>query len=212
MRPEVVVVVAGGESLPAALLHEIPEGAYVIAADGGLDQARKLGLEVALVIGDLDSTIGSPAAGDDPETVRLPVDKDLTDLEAALTRAASLDPDRIVVLGGFGGRLGHLIANANLIAAADLRPFGLEWVGAGGRVTVVTDVVELHGSPGDLVALVPVGGDCGGVSARGFRWELDGATLEFGTTRGVSNEMTSPVAKVTVGHGCLLVIQEFSRR
>ena len=81
-------------------------------------------------------------------------------------------------------------------------------MGAGGKVTVVTDTAEVHGSPGDLVALVPAGGGCRGVSARGFRWELNDAELEFGTTRGVSNLMTAPVARVTVGAGCLLVIQE----
>jgi thiamine pyrophosphokinase len=209
MSVDVVVVVAGGEEVPTAVLEEVPAGAYVIAANGGLDQANRLGIEVDLVVGDLDSNSDGPAPGQ--EVVRLLPDKDLTDLEAALDRAASLEPGRIVVVGGFGGRLGHLLANANLIAAAHLRPFGIEWVGGDGRVMVVTDVVELHGSPGDLVTILPVGGSCTGVTARGLRWELEDDELEFGTTRGVSNVMAAPVAKVTVGSGCLLVVQEQTR-
>ncbi len=49
-----VVVVAAGPVEPAARAW-LPEGACVVAADGGVDAARTLGLAVDVVVGDLDS-------------------------------------------------------------------------------------------------------------------------------------------------------------
>ena len=59
---------------------------YVIAADSGMDHALALGVEVDLLVGDLDSVL--------PESIPLakrverhPWDKDVTDLELALLAA-----------------------------------------------------------------------------------------------------------------------------
>ena len=50
---ETVVVVAAGEG--PATLPALPRDAVVIAADGGLDRSRALGLRADAVVGDLDS-------------------------------------------------------------------------------------------------------------------------------------------------------------
>ena len=62
MQDEVVVVVAGGKPPRPEAVFAIPVGARVIAADGGLAHARALGLDVEVVIGDLDSA--TPADAD----------------------------------------------------------------------------------------------------------------------------------------------------
>jgi thiamine pyrophosphokinase len=95
--------------------------ATVIAADSGLALAPILGCTVDLVVGDLDSVdpdqlAAARAAG--AEVERHPVDKDRTDLAIALDVAMSRSPDRITVVGGHGGRLDHLLANAALFAAS----------------------------------------------------------------------------------------------
>jgi thiamine pyrophosphokinase len=51
-----------------------------------------------------------------------------------------------------------------------------------------------------------MGGAASGVSTKGLRWNLTGATLDHGTTQGVSNEFTGPVADITVNQGCLLAV------
>ena len=49
------VVFAGGDPVPEEVRHLLPRGALVVAADSGLDLARRLGVPVDLVVGDFDS-------------------------------------------------------------------------------------------------------------------------------------------------------------
>jgi thiamine pyrophosphokinase len=205
MRP--VVILAGGEPVAPGVLGDLPDDPWVIAADSGLDQALALGLDVHLRVGDFDSA--SPQAMHAYRHVaeeRWPADKDATDLELALRAAARLGAERIVVVGGHGRRLDHHLGNAALLASPDLAGIDVEWLAGEARVHVVHVAVELHGSVGDLVSLIPAGGDAEGVTTEGLRWELSAATLPFGTSRGISNRLARPVARVRVGAGTLLVV------
>jgi hypothetical protein len=56
------------------------------------------------------------------------------------------------------------------------------------------EAVTLAGSPGDLVSLLPLGGDARGVTTAGLAWPLARETLRFGQSRGVSNEMSAAEA------------------
>jgi thiamine pyrophosphokinase len=51
-----------------------------------------------------------------------------------------------------------------------------------------------------------MGGPALGITTKGLKWNLSGATLDHGTTHGVSNEFTGPVADIKVNRGCLLVV------
>ena len=80
-EPDVVVVASGpGPSVA------VPVTPTVIAADGGLDRAAALGLDVDVVIGDLDSVSAEALAAAEAagaRIVRHPEAKDATDLELA---------------------------------------------------------------------------------------------------------------------------------
>ena len=57
------------------------------------------------------------------------------------------------------------------------------------------------------ISLVPVGGKVTGVTTEGMYYPLTDATLEFGTTWGVSNEFAEETASVSIKEGLLLVIK-----
>ena len=80
----------------------------MIAADGGAELARMLGLSVDLVVGDMDSISAETLAGIE-RVERHAAEKDATDLELALVAALRFEPERVLVLGGGGGRLDHLL-------------------------------------------------------------------------------------------------------
>jgi thiamine pyrophosphokinase len=202
------IIVAGGD--PVEGIGDVPVAAdaFVIAADSGLHSARSLGLSVDLVVGDLDSAAPGAvaeaiAAGAAVE--RHPTDKDATDLELALEAALARDLSPAFLLGGAGfDRIDHFMANALLLAAPRYAPLRPRWHVKGATVIPVHDRVEIEGRAGDTVTLLAVAGPAAGIATEGLRWTVD--RLEPGSTRGVSNEMTSARASVALTSGTLLAI------
>jgi thiamine pyrophosphokinase len=210
MTKEAVVVVAGGAPPPRDVARGIPPGTTVIAADGGLDNARALGLTATTAIGDFDSV--SPdaleaAAAAGVELVRHPEAKDATDLELALDAALELRPERIRVLAGDGGRLDHLLSALLLLASPRYEAVPIDASVGTAHVHVVRGERTLAGAPGELLSLVALNGPAEGVTTEGLAYPLVGETLEPGSSRGVSNVFTSETARVRVARGVLLAIR-----
>jgi thiamine pyrophosphokinase len=208
-------VLVGGDAVDGAIRHLLPPRAYVIAADSGLAAADVLGLTVDRIVGDLDSVdphqLAAARAGGIPVD-DYPTDKDLTDLAIAMDTAIARDPNRITVVGGHGGRLDHLLANAALLAAPAYAGTTIVALVGPATVSVIhgSDAalpLEITGQSGDLVSLIPAHGDAHGVSTDGLRFPLDGHDLAAGSSRGVSNELTGTRAAVALRAGVLLVVQ-----
>ena len=201
-----VVVVASGPGPDVA----VPDGGTVIAADGGLDRAAALGLEVDVLVGDLDSVSSAALARAESagtRIVRHPVAKDATDLELALDEALALGARRVLVIASAGGRLDHLAASLLLLGADRYAELELDALVGDALVHVVRSARTLRGTPGELLTLLPLGDGAEGVTTSGLEYPLDGETLGPGSTRGVSNVFTSAEARVTVAEGILLAIR-----
>ena len=115
------MVVASGEGPELTLAR----ATRVVAADGGLLRARALGLDVDVVVGDLDSVTpealaAAEAAG--ARVVRHPPAKDATDLELALDEAAALGASRVLVVASAEGRLDHLLGLLLLLSLRNGTP------------------------------------------------------------------------------------------
>ena len=193
-RPTTVVVVAGGDPIDPRLRALVPSDAPVVAADSGADLALALGLRVDELVGDLDSVTppsidAVTAAGGTVE--RHPAAKDHTDLELSLQHAVALDPDRILVLGGHGGRDDHHLANRLLLASPWLGSAEVvAWSGRA-RIAVVRSRAMFAGP----------------VRTEGLVYPLRDEVLDPGSTRGISNELAAPEAVVSTGSGVLLAVQ-----
>jgi thiamine pyrophosphokinase len=206
---EIVVVVSGGEPPDPRAGRAVPPAAPVVAADKGLEHALALGLEVTLAVGDFDSAsveavATAEAAGTQIE--RHPHAKDATDLELALDAAAALHPARILVLAGTGGRLDHELSLLLLLGSERYGGIEVDALVGSARVHVVRRSRTLHGTPGELVSLLPLG-QAEGVTTEGLAYPLRGETLEAGSSRGVSNVFEVEAARVSVESGTLLAIR-----
>jgi thiamine pyrophosphokinase len=211
----IVVVVTGGDRPDAALVESLDlpvDGRVVVAADSGVAHAVALGLTVDVAVGDFDSLDpvvleAVEAAGARIE--RHPEEKDATDLELALDVALGLAPERIVVLGGHGGRLDHFLANVLALAAPSLAGVGVEALVGEAVVSVVRPGpgIRFGGRPGQLVTILPVHGPARGVCTEGLRYPLAAEDLDVGTSRGVSNELVADRAAVSLTGGVALVVR-----
>ncbi|MFQ5554614.1 MAG: thiamine diphosphokinase [Acidimicrobiia bacterium] len=197
-------------------LPDVGNVTYVVAADGGLRHAVRLGVVPDVIVGDIDSADPdqlADAVATGAAVERHPADKDMTDWELALRHVRDAGYRTVVVVGGGGGRLDHLLANALSLASDEHSGLDVVWhVGtASVRVARRSSPVAVIGSPGETVTLLAIGGDATGVTTEGLRWKLTDGSLTPGSGLGISNELVAERATVSVNEGSLLVIQERSR-
>ena len=206
MTDTVVVVAAGA---PPGALERIPPDAPVIAADGGAAAARALGLQLELVVGDLDSLVGEEVEELERAGVairRHPREKDAGDLELALDAALELDPRRVLVVGSAGGRLDQLLGLALLLGAEAFAEVEVDAVVGEAELYVIRGERELTGVEGGLLSLFALHGPASGVSTEGLAYPLAGETLMPGSTRGLSNRFAARRARIAVESGVLLAV------
>ncbi|MEX2324066.1 MAG: thiamine diphosphokinase [Acidimicrobiia bacterium] len=206
MTAPIVILAGGGTALPHSPL---PEPRLVIAADSGLHLAEPLALSVDVVVGDLDSADPDAvdrAVASGAELIRYDADKDATDLDLALNEARERGGGRVLVVGGVeGDRFDHLLAAAELLGSDRYADLEIEWWSEAGTVFVTRGALTVDGDPRDLLSVIPVSMPVT-VSVSGVRWPLIGVTLEHGSTRGVSNEITTPPAEIAVSSGTAFVV------
>jgi thiamine pyrophosphokinase len=205
-----VLIFANGEIAdPDWIKPYLEEATTVIAANGGLRHLLTLGRRPDVVIGDLDSL--PPDArlflvNGGTKFVSRPADKDETDLELALLYAIERFSEPIFLLGALGGRLDQSIGNILLLAHPRWRERPIRLVEQRECAWLVTAETTIEGTAGDLVSLIPLGGDVEVVATNGLRWPLQNETLHFGRGRGISNQLTAAVATVRVQRGLLLCV------
>lgn len=205
------IIIAGGQAGDGGWKDWVRDGDWIIGADGGAGRALAWGLVPDLVIGDMDSLTGEDRAileGRGCRFVEHPRAKDETDLELALRYAVEMGTQEIVVLGALGGRLDHTLANVLLLTLPVLDGVSVRIADGRGETLLLRGgrAVTLRGKAGDLVSLLPLGGDARGVTTSGLAWGLAGDRLRFGLSQGVSNEMTSHEARIELNEGLLLVV------
>jgi len=182
----------------------------VVGADGGARHPAALGWPVQVLVGDFDSldeTSRAALAAGGAEVFRHPAAKDEIDFELALALVRDRGFQDIDVLGALGGRWDMTFGNIFLPACPDFAAVRVRFRHGPWNLFVVQGPAELvlEGSPGDLLSLLPLGGDVRGISLSGCLYPLTRETL--GRSRGLSNELTGPSAGLAFDSGTLIVMR-----
>lgn len=98
-------------------IEHLISDSIIIAADSGLNAAKDYGIKPDFFLGDMDSVSAEASAwfqglkkkASPQNTETFPTDKDFSDTELALNKAKTSGADFIILIGGSGGRLDHLI-------------------------------------------------------------------------------------------------------
>ena len=215
---EKIVIISGGSIDDAFAIDWIkqyqPE--YIIVADSGMEFVRRAGLVPNMIIGDFDSVA--------PETLELfraeciekgiiwkelnPI-KDDTDTEFAIRQAMVLGAKEIVILGGTGTRLDHVLGNIALLGIGLEEGISIQLVDVHNRIRMIDKPLQIRKDEqfGNMVSLVPYFGEVKGLTLKGFKYPLEDFTMGGFSSLGISNEIVDEVGKITFEEGYLIVVE-----
>jgi thiamine pyrophosphokinase len=207
--PRLIVFANGIVPDLASARRLIQPGDVLFAVDGGTRHVLALGLLPAVVIGDLDSLEPDSRQILEAHGVEIrqhPRDKDETDLELTLRDARAGGYREIIILGALGGRLDQTLGNLALLTKPEWAVLDIRLDDGVEETLFTRSRCAVHGKPADIISLLPWGGEVTGVCTEGLRWPLYTETLFPDKTRGISNEMVSGDASISLETGLLLVV------
>jgi len=176
---------------------------FIIAADGGYDHLKKMGITPHLIVGDLDSIECVPEG---VEIIRYDKEKDETDMHLAYLEGAKRGYKKFHVYGGTGGTPDHTFANYCLLLYASKNGHRMYLYGdTGTAMALYNESINLWAEPGKRASIFAFGGIAEDVTVECLKYECRGATLTPDFPLGVSNEFTGREATVSVGRGALLL-------
>ena len=185
------------------LTQPISPDDLIIAADGGVRHAQKLGIRPDVILGDFDS-LGYVPTGSQV----FPVEKDDTDAMLAVRQGLDRGFREFILYGSLDGpRLDHTVANFQTLQFLADRGAQGYLVGLNSIVTVIKngEISFPAHFRGNFSAFC-MGADAKNVTIRGFHYPLEGGTLTSGFPLAVSNHFTGKTATVSVQNGSLLLI------
>lgn len=199
------VIVGGGDCSTDMLLSNITQDDFVVCADSGFDIVSKSKIIPNLIIGDFDSIKTIP---NNEEKIVLPVEKDMTDCEAAYNEGVKRGFDKFLLLGGTGGRFEHTFANISVMARASKE----------GKEVVIMDDKHIFRSitnsslyvpflPNKQISVFAFGEKAYGVTETGFHYPLENYTLDPFVPLGISNDITGDYGVISVEEGTLIIIE-----
>ncbi len=198
MRRALIVAAGNTEGIKLNLSYDL-----IIAADGGYDNAVALGLNPGLFIGDMDSAKGNVS---EIEAIKLPVEKDFTDTEAAIEKAIELGFRHIDIIGAIGTRFDHSMANACLLKKYTENDGKIRILDSNNEIFAVKGKCVINGRKGETLSLLPLDTKISGLTLKGVYYPLENADIGIGTTLTVSNVITADEAEISVREGIVLAI------
>ncbi len=201
-----VLIICNGEPPGKALTRRLThEAELVVAADGGANVARRYGIRPDVIIGDLDSILGSTRKAFSSSRVVHVKRQDSTDLEKALDFVVAARFSEAVIVGATGKRLDFTLGNLSVIWRYTRR-LGVRFIGNDWEATPVESGRRIDAAVGTTVSLIPFG-RCSGITLSGLRYPLRDATMDIGQI-GVSNVVRRSPFTIHVKRGKLMLIMQ----
>ena len=150
----------------------------------------------SFVVGDMDSIRDTRVLDSmpPPSVLRYDSDKDESDTELGIKTLKGMGYEQVIVVGGGGGRLDHLIANLYLFNNKEIAP--MLWLPGKEIVWLIDDRWEASLAPGATISVFPLADMPSGMTSEGLKWALEGVVWVPGAC-GLSNVATD--SKVVIG-------------
>lgn len=198
------LIFAGGtfDGLPEGI--SLSDFSLTVAADKGYLYAESVGIIPDIFVGDFDS-LPKDTVVKSPKVYSLNPIKDATDTKEAMDIAILSGAKEITILGALGGRIDHTLGNIGLLKYGQEKGVPVTLADCENQVMLVSESAKIEKKEGFCLSLIPLT-TCSGVSISGVYYPLDDATLDLGTTLGISNEFVENFATIEVKEGNLLLM------
>jgi thiamine pyrophosphokinase len=199
-------ILLGGKLTVTKRLRQQLEGVKYIAADGGITHAQALGVIPEVWVGDFDSTDKNlERKFEDIPRQTYPVEKDASDGELAISEALRQGATSLVLVGGFGGQLDHVLAHCGFLIALAKRDVEIFMTsGTEEAHALVGDITLANLPTGTRISLMPMT-DLAGLSIAGVRWPLSKRNVKLGSALTLANVSEGEV-KISLQHGHGIVL------
>lgn len=209
-----VVIVANGDIKNINFLQSVIENNdYVICADGAAQYLMDLNIVPNLLVGDFDSINKKTLKWAKQNNVKIrqfPVKKNMTDAELAVEFALKQKPYQITIIGAIGSRFDHSLSNIMLLYKIHKIGINAIIIDEINHIAITDDVLKMKCQIGQIVSIIPIGGDARGVTLEGLEYPLTDYRIEMGSSLGISNKALSEEIVISVENGILLVIKTCS--
>lgn len=183
---------------------ELKPDDLVIAADGGLNNIKKLNISPDFIVGDFDSLEYTPEGNN---VIKHPVKKDETDTILAVNIGFEKGYKKFVIYGCLGGRLDQTIASIQTANYITQKGGNAVFIDGETHLTVIeNNNISFSRENTGILSVFAVSGKAEGVTINGLMYEVDNATLTPDYPLGVSNEFMGNDSEIRVNKGKICII------
>lgn len=182
----------------------------IICCDGGVKHVKELNIIPSYILGDLDSASEEIIKYYESLKVSFKIfssKKDETDTEIGIEFALSCGVNFIDLYGCTGTRLDHTLANFHNLLKALKQGVKARIIDEHNIIQIIDKDISFYDKIGKTISLIPLTTQVTGIVTSGMEYPLNKEALEIGTSRGISNIVSSKIAKIEIESGYLFVIE-----
>lgn len=203
------VVISGGQPVSDSVAQfHLKDADFIVCADKGAEYAFRYNVVPDIIVGDMDSIDASKLSLYKNSIIETsPKDKDYTDTRLAVMKAIEKGADAITLICATGLRGDHTIANIRLLLFIDEN--GAKGIIADNENTIslCTDETVFANKKGTTISLISISENTENINLEGFKYPLNDFYADLSWTTGISNEIISDFARITISRGRLLVFE-----
>lgn len=204
-------IIIGNGSLKnySSLKAEIKKADLLICADGGAKHLEKISILPDILIGDFDSISPKQVKKYTKKGVKIhqfPSNKNDTDTALAIDLAVQNGASSLSLFGVTGSRLDHSLSSVFLLKKLCEKNIPSCIFSDNNELFLIKDYIELEKKDKSFVTLLALSENISGLTTKGLGYPLENASLELGSSLGVSNYFTENKAEISIKSGMLLVI------
>lgn len=181
----------------------------VLVSDGGYRTAKKMKLNIDVLLGDFDSITSeelNEARNKGIKIISFPSDKDKTDGEIAVDYAISIGSKEVVILGSFKEELDHALGNLFLLFKINKFGIASKLITQLYEIEIINSKKDYIEKQGHELSLIPLSEEVDDLNIQGSKYNLKDVKVEMGQTLTLRNIITDKKATVYFKKGKVLSI------